>query len=81
MTGGTEAMDPTGRVEKLNQAVRGLVTLALTAGFLYGFAADKIGAEAYIGIFGGIIGFWFANYRQGQRASDAPAPANGGAKP
>jgi len=74
-------MDPSGRVEKLNQAVRGIVTLALTAGFLYGFAADKIGAEAYIGIFGGIIGFWFANFRASQRMTDQSAPAvNGGTK-
>ena len=68
-------MAPTGRVDKLNQAVRGVVTLALTGGFLYGFWAELIGAEAYIGIFGGIIGFWFANFRSAQRATDT---TNGG---
>ena len=70
----------TGRVEKLNQAVRGVVTLVLVGTTCYGFIMDKISSEAFVGIVSGVITFWFAT-RGGQNPVAPPspaAPANGG---
>jgi len=43
-----------------DQAIRGLVTVALCVGFLYGFWAGKISGEVFTAVFSGIVGLWFA---------------------
>lgn len=53
----------------LEQATRPLVTLALTGALIYGFVAELVGAEAFLGVVGGVIGFWFS---QRQAAKDTP---------
>ena len=58
-------------IDALEKATRPLVTLALTAALIYGFLPDKVGAEAFLGIVGGVIGFWFS---QRQLAKEAPKP-------
>ena len=70
-------MDPQGRVEKFNSLVRGFVTLALTFGFVYGFIVSKVvSVEAYIGIFGAVVAWWFATRQQPNRATDKPNDAS-----
>ena len=71
-------MDPTAtRVDQFNSLVRGVVTLALTFGFVYGFIVSKVvSVEAYIGIFGAVSAWWFASRNQASRASDVKL-ANG----
>lgn len=71
-------MDPTTtRVDQFNSLVRGVVTLALTFGFVYGFIISKVvSVEAYIGIFGAVSAWWFASRTQATRATDAK-PSNG----
>ena len=69
------------RIDKFNSLVRGVITLGLTAGFIYGYVVAKIvGTEAYIGIFGSVIAWWFASRSQATRASDIP-PAPPEVKP
>lgn len=60
------------RVDQFNSLVRGVVTLALTFGFVYGFIVSKVvSVEAYIGIFGAVVAWWFASRTQASRANDA----------
>ena len=70
-------MDPQNRVDKFNSLVRGLVTLGLTYGFIYGFIVSKVvSVEAYIGILGAAIGWWFSTRQQQTRSTDVTP--NGG---
>jgi hypothetical protein len=57
-------------IERFNQAVRSIVTLGLTTGFLYGFWADKISGEVFTSVFAGVIGYWFASRDARMRAAD-----------
>ena len=71
-------METATRVERLNQAVRGIVTLALCAGFLYLAVAGRISGEVYTAVFTGIVGFWFGTRGQEPpRTVSSPAPGNG----
>lgn len=74
-------MEPQSRIDKFNNLVRGLVTLGLAYGFIYGFVVSKVvSVDAYIGIFGAVVAWWFASRVQASRASDQPpAPLNNGA--
>lgn len=66
----------TGFIERFNQAVRSIVTLALTAGFLFGFMwGDKISSEVFGTVFAGVIGYWFASRDARTRAADQPTTA------
>ena len=66
------------RVERLNQAVRGIVTLALCAGFLYLAVAGRISGDVYTAVFTGIVGFWFGTRGQEPpKVSQAAVPGNG----
>ena len=61
--------------EAFNSMVRGIVTLGLTFGLVYGFIVAKlIGAEAYIGVVGSVITFWFVQRGQERAAQQAPPP-------
>lgn len=75
-------LDPATRVEKFNSLVRGVVTLALTFGFVYGFIVSKVvSVEAYIGIFGAVVAWWFATRHQQNRSTDNAAPKSGTPSP
>ena len=59
------------RVDQFNSLVRGVVTLALTFGFVYGFILSKVvSVAAYIGIFGAVSAWWFASRTQNARGTD-----------
>lgn len=60
-------------VEKINQSVRGVVTLGLVAGFIFGFLAGRISGEVYTNVVSLVIGFWFAT-RSLEKAQQASAP-------
>jgi hypothetical protein len=65
-------MTETTRVESFNTAVRSIVTLALTAGFLYGFYAKAISGEVFVTMFATVLGFWFGTRDARTRAADQP---------
>lgn len=67
-----------GTLDILNAAVRPLATLMLTSVLCWGFVAGKVGGEAFLGVVGMVITFWFTS-RQAAKDSMAgpPAPANG----
>ena len=50
-------------------SVKSIVTLVLTAGFLYGFIVDKISGQEFMTIFSVIIAFYFGT--QSQKIQDA----------
>ncbi len=67
-------MDPTTTViEKLNQGVRGIVTLGLTATFVFLAVTGKISGDVFTSVFAGILGYWFAS-RDSKAALAATQP-------
>ncbi len=84
--------DGASRVESFNLAVRSVVTVGLTAGFLWGFIVQQaIDPAIFVTMFATVLGFWFGSRDAKQRASDQPmttvetpdtkitqAPAKGG---
>lgn len=50
-------------------SVKSIVTIVLTAGFLYGFIVDKISGQEFMTIFSVIIAFYFGT--QSQKIQDA----------
>jgi hypothetical protein len=60
--------------EAVQASVRPLVTFALTAGVLSGWWQGQISADAYLGLAGAVIGFWFSTRSEGE-ASKAAAVA------
>lgn len=65
-------MNGNGRIEKFNSMVRGLVTLALMFGFVWGFVVAKVvSVDAYIGILASVTAWWFASRSQPTRSTDA----------
>lgn len=70
--------------ELFNAAVRPVVTLLLTVALVRGFIYDKVSAEAFLGIIGVVITFWFTSRQTTKdlRAAETPAPpTNGTPKP
>lgn len=65
------------KLDLLNAAVRPLVTLMLTSVLCWGFVTDKVGGEAFLGVVGMVITFWFTT-RQAAKDSMAAAPVNHG---
>lgn len=53
------------RIEVLNAAVRPLIALAFAGAIIYGFIMGRLSVEAFIGIAGSVMGYWFQ-----QRAQD-----------
>ena len=51
-------------LEAFNALVRPIVTLAMAGGILYGFVRGLIGAEAFLAVAGGVLGFWFQKREQ-----------------
>lgn len=52
-------MTPSIVSEWANAPVRPLVTVMFSVTLCYGFFNDKVTTEAFIGIVGAVIGFWF----------------------
>jgi len=48
----------------LDEATRHLVTLSLVGALTYGFIIGKVNADAFLGLTGITIGFWFKNGRK-----------------
>lgn len=64
-----------GRIEKFNSMVRGVVTLALMFGFVWGFVVAKVvSVDAYIGILASVTAWWFASRSQPTRSTDTKTP-------
>lgn len=60
------------RIEQFNSMVRGIVTLGLMFGFVWGFVVAKVvSVDAYIGILASVTAWWFASRSQATRATDA----------
>ena len=59
-------------------SVKSIVTIVLTAGFLYGFIVDKISGQEIMTIFSVIIAFYFGT--QSQKAQDAIDAKEDGSK-
>lgn len=60
------------RVDSFNAAVRSIVTIALTSGFLYGFYVNQISGEVFTTMFATVLGFWFGSRDAKSRATDQP---------
>ena len=61
------------RVDQFNSLVRGVVTLALPFGVVYGFIVSKVvRVAADIGIFGAVSAWWFASRTTSSRSTDRP---------
>lgn len=58
------------KVGKFDQLVRPLVTLALTAGFIWGFIQNRIDTQNFVPVVIMALGFWF-----GSRATAAVTPS------
>ena len=56
-------------------SVKSIVTITLTAGFLYGFVVAKISGQEFVTIFSVIIAFYFGT--QSQKMPDAVDKAGG----
>jgi hypothetical protein len=50
----------TGRVQSLNQLVRSLITLGLSAFFIYGFIIGKISGEVFTNLVVVAVTWWFS---------------------
>ena len=64
------------RMEVLNAAVRPLVALAFAGAMIYGFIIGKMSVEAFVGIGGAVMGYYFqqrSNDKADRRVSDAVA--------
>lgn len=70
-------------MESLQVAVRPIVTLLLTGSVCYGFLTGTVSAEAFLGLVGVVITFWF-NQRQQTKdggPKDRASDGNGVTKP
>lgn len=64
------------RVDSLNSAVRGIITLALAGGFVVGFFLGKISGEVFTNVVNVVITFWFLS-----REKQPAQPPTGGPTP
>lgn len=70
------------RLEQINQATRSIITLALTAGVLYGFIVSKvIPPDVFVPLASGVLTWWFvrdqasATSKEAAEMIKAPPPA------
>ena len=66
--------------EGLQIAVRPLVTLALTAGLIFGFVRHTVDDTTYVQVVTVVITFWFAQRTPSGSPPPTPPP-DGGPKP
>lgn len=63
-------MNETTKADTFNTLVRSIVTLALTAGFIYGFYIGRIGGDIFVTMYGVVLGFWFGSRDMKSRSTD-----------
>lgn len=63
------------KIDSVDKSVRAVVTLGLTAGFMWGFWADRISGEVFTAVFSGVVGYWFASRQAQQSQKDAAVTA------
>lgn len=63
------------RIESFNQAVRAIVTLSLTAGFIWLAWTGEIDSGVFANTYGIIVTFWFVQRQAEKVAADAKAAA------
>ena len=68
------------KVDSLDKAVRALVTLSLTAGFIWLAVMKDIDSGVFANTFGIVVTFWFVQ-RSAERAAAAAAKAASDATP
>ncbi len=62
----------TGVIEQINQATRSIITLALTAGVLYGFIVSKvIPSDVFVPLASGVLTWWFVRDQATASTKDA----------
>lgn len=47
------------QLETLEKAIRPIITAAFTAAFIFGFVAEKIGSDVFVGTATMVIIYWF----------------------
>lgn len=69
-------MPPTPWAEQFNSAIRGGALSVMTLAFCYKFFDGTVSTDAFISIYAGVLGWWFATRGQQQqaKASDTPPP-------
>ncbi len=64
-------------VEQINQATRSIITLALTAGVLYGFIVSKvIPSDVFVPLASGVLTWWFVRDQATASSKEAAALIN-----
>lgn len=64
---------PPTRIEQFNQAVRAVVLLALTGGFIYGFIVSKVvSTESFAIVFGIALTWWFKSRDEEKKMNGKP---------
>lgn len=54
---------------KVTQAlIRPTVTVMFSGAVVYGFIKEMIGAEAFLGLAGMVVGFWFQHREDGKKS-------------
>jgi hypothetical protein len=74
---------PTGGVDTFDRLTRGIMTLGMTAGFIFLAITGKLSSDVYTNIYGIVVTFWFVSRQNQQRAEDIvkAVKANGGGTP
>lgn len=65
-------MSDTTLADKFNAFIRGAVLAVMTVAFCYKFMDGTVSTDAFISIFAGVLGWWFASRTQSSRAADKP---------
>jgi NADH:ubiquinone oxidoreductase subunit 3 (subunit A) len=83
-------MNPEGRIEKLNQAIRAFAVVILLVAFCAAFLtpiivtlagkamAPVVSTEAFLVILNTVLVWWFKSRDEQQRRTDLKPPTNGG---
>ena len=59
---------------KVQEAVQAIVTVMLAAALIYGFVKGTVSDEAFVGIAGMVIAFWFRGNGSSTPAAPPPPP-------
>jgi len=60
------------RADTFNSFIRGGALSVLTAAFAYKFLDGTVSTDAFISIYAGVLGWWFASRSQSTRTTDRP---------
>jgi hypothetical protein len=61
---------PTGGVDTFDRLTRGIMTLGMTAGFIFLAITGKLSSDVYTNIYGIVVTFWFVSRQAAQRTED-----------